>query len=746
MRNIYILSLLFLSSFTVFGQQARLKYADKLFERQSYYAAASAYEDVLARRIDSSDIAPQIAESYDKSGSFDKALSWYRYLDRHQMLSKENLLRLALLERRFSHYDLSDKHLRSYKEKYGVCDVCDHILNSPQSLESLNKSQDVFVLEVQKINTDRSEIVGSYLSDHELLISSSKRSSFAVNRVHNWTGGYYYELYKSEIDAKGQLGKMKRVKGKVHSKFNDGPVVYHPATGYLYFTRNTFYKGKKGKDADKRVHLSIYRAKFNGKKFKEVSPLNINSNAYSTAHPALSKDGKRLYFSSDRPGGYGGMDLYMVNLDEQGNAGTEQPVNLGAKVNTSAHEVFPFYQDEEELLLFSSEGHFGLGGLDVYLAYLDKNGGVRKITNVGAPVNSPSDDFSFINNEKQTHGYFSSNRPLAKGEDDVFGFTQTKPFENEIMVHGDVRNLITNVDLEKTTVYLKTPTGVILDSAITNNHGMFEMSLRKDTRDFVLTANKEGFIPLTYPVDYEAETQEYDTHLLMMPVLEYRVVGTIVEKGTNAPLENVLVAVIDRKKGNAIVENLTTDTDGRFRSSPLDYAYADTVHYAVKLTKTGFVSRFATRQEVLALEEKIDLSANMTRIEIGKTDLNEIVAINPIYFDFNSSVIRSDAKVELDKIVEVMKENPGMVIELGSHTDSRGQASYNLWLSDRRAKSSAQYIISQGIPKDRIYGKGYGKTKLLATDAEISRATSEEEKEALHQKNRRTEFIIVKMK
>lgn len=746
MKHIYLYLIFTIISFCGFGQSGRLKYADKLFAKESYFQAASAYEDVLARKVDSSRVASRITISYDKLGDYSKSVEWYRYQYKQHFIDKEGLLRLALLERRFEQYSASTSLLREYQEKYGPCDVCENILNSKVSLSDLKKSESVFVLKPQPINTTSSEIVGGYLSSKELLISSSKRNAFAVNRIHGWTGGYFYDVYKSSISENGELGKLKRLKGKVRSKYNEGPVVYHPESGYLYFTRNTFYKGKKGADSTKLVHLSIYRAKYDGKRFGNVESLNINSNSYSTAHPALSKDGKRLYFSSDRPGGFGGMDLYAVDLEANGAVKLATIKNLGSKVNTSAHELFPFYQPEEDLLLFSSEGHFGFGGLDVYLAQLNSNGEVRKLSNVGSPINGPSDDFSFVNNATQTFGYFSSNRSISKGSDDVFGFVQSKPFENESVLSGDVRHALTNVDLEDTKIYLQNAQGTVLEEMLTNDHGMFEFSLGKGLDTVYLVTERAGFLPKQELLTLDADRKEYERHLLLMPILDYSLSGAIVEKETLAPLEGVKVSIIDRKKENMVLQVLKTDNDGNYLSNHLPYTYKDTVNLGVKLEKEGYVTRFVSKQEILGMQGLIDMGGNMTRIVVGKTDLNELISINPIYFDFNSSVIRSDAKVELDKIVEVMRENPNMVVELGSHTDSRGDAKYNLWLSDRRAKSSAQYIISQGIPKDRIYGKGYGKTKLLATDAEISRATSEEEKDALHQKNRRTEFIIVKLK
>lgn len=738
-----LLSIPFIGS----SQKGRLNYADRMYDSKSYYYASEGYEDVLDRKTDSLTVAVKIADSYDKIGNTQKAVEWYTFLKTKGQLSKEQHLRLALLERELENYAGSEQLLASYQQQYGTDAVSKDILSSgPVSGLQIDKHQ--FELKEQGVNTTSSDMSVSYYAANEVLLASSKRRSKAVMRLHTWTGNYFYDIYKAPVNDQGEIGKMKLMKSKAKTKFHDGPAVYSEQTGYVYFTRNNYLNGKKQTDENKTVRLKIYRAQIDGRKFKNIEELSINDNNYSTAHPTITKDGKRLYFSSDRPGGYGGMDLYYVNLDMEGKP-VGSIINLGEKVNTTQHELFPSYNAAENLLFFSSEGHFGLGGLDVFVAKLDKQGSTRSIENVGSPINSAYDDFSFTNDDLQTKGYFTSNRKGGKGDDDIYGFSQKFAIKNSASLKGTATDILTKKELPNTMIYLADKNGNVVDSTQTDERGAYELSLAGIEGDFRLLGSKTDYIKTDKAISYDDTKTEYEEDLALMPVLDYYFTGTVKDKATQQLLSGVNIMVTDTKKNEGFAQVSTTG-EGSFKTETLPYGYNDQIAYSFKLEKEGYVSKNVSLSELLSMQQELEvngrLSLDMTKIEIGKTDLNDIIEINPIYFDLNKSDIRSDAAVELNKIVKVMQENPGMVIELGSHTDSRGSDASNRSLSDRRAKSSAKYIISQGISKDRIYGKGYGESKLKISDAQINKATSVEEKEALHQKNRRTEFIIVKMK
>ena len=728
------------------AQNSRLKYADKLYQTQSYFYASEAYEDVLDRKVDSMIVADKIADCYDKIGNVPKAVEWYSYIASKGALKKEQHLRLAVLNRGIQDYEASNNLFREYTNKYGVDDQLTK-LYSGRSIDELLKNSGQFELISQNRNTENSEIGANYLSADEIILASSKRRSKAVMRLHSWTGNYFYDIYKAPIDENGVFGKMKLLKADAKTKFHDGPASYCQKSGFVYFTRNNFVDGKKIADSNNVIHLKIFKARIEGKKFVDVEELSINSNDFSTAHPSVNTDGSRLYFSSNRPGGFGGMDLYYVELDGNG-LPIGEVVNLGEKVNTIQNEVFPFFQSSENLLFFSSDGHFGLGGLDVFVAKLNKQGAVKgEIQNLGVPINSASDDFSFLTNEDQTKGYFSSNRSGGKGDDDIYGFKQNFIIKNSAIAKGKVIDLISKRPLPNTSMYLVDLNNQIVDSVKTNDLGDYEFDLAAIENNFSITASKEKYHPDTLGMLFDQDRGEYEANFELMPLLNYKIKGLTRDKSTSNPIDNVVVTITDVKL-NQQFEKPLTDKDGKFSTSNLPYKYGDEVEYIVKLEHPNYNTKLVTVKDKLGLVEDLVVEEMLEsgKIEFvpGETDLS--IFINPIYFDFDKSNIRPDAAEELDKIVRIMKDYPRMVIELGSHTDSRGSDAYNRVLSDKRAKSSANYIISKGISKDRIYGKGYGESKLIYSDAEIANAPDEKAKEEMHQKNRRTEFIIVRMK
>lgn len=734
-------------SLTGYAQQSRLKYADKMYANEGYYYASEAYEDVLARKTDSATVAVKLADSYDKLGDINKAAAWYRYLKRNNNLNKEQLLRLALLERQLSNYDESKKLMDTYVQKYGQNDVASSIVSASTSIAELQNKKWFDLKPRLSVNTPASEMGLSYFGKDNVLIASSKRQGKSSMQVHSWTGQYYYSVFKATIDASGNVGKKMKAIKKIDEKFNDGPVSFNEKNNVIYFSRNAEFYTVSGNK--KSSILKLYKADYKDGKFKNVKELGINGDDFSCAHPSVSKDGKRLYFASNRSGGMGGMDIYYVNLDSEGNT-SGSPVNLGPKVNTSENDMFPYFNSEEGILFFASEGHFGLGGLDVFVSRMDKAGMPKDVENLGSPVNGPYDDFSFVNNATQTNGFFSSNRPGGSGSDDIYAFNQLYVIRNRAVVNGSLTDLITNNKIDNGTIYLADKNGNVVDSVKSSPDGKFNISLAEGINDeFKLIAKKDGYNQELASIPFDESKGEYAQDLKLMPILNYYFVGTIKDKANGEIIKDVKVTITDLDK-NQVFETVQTASAGDFKTKELPYGYKDKTSYRFKIEKDGYVAKTVDISSMLDTKEEIVvndlLNIDLTKIEVGKTDLNEIVDIKPIFFDFNKADIRPDAAIELNKVVAIMKDNPKMVIELRSFTDNRGSKAYNKTLSDKRAKSSAKYIVSQGIGADRIAGKGYGADILVVSDAEIAKAKTEEEKEALHQKNRRTEFIIVKMK
>jgi outer membrane protein OmpA-like peptidoglycan-associated protein len=410
----------------------------------------------------------------------------------------------------------------------------------------------------------------------------------------------------------------------------------------MYFTRNNYGKKLK-RDKNGVNNLKIYRSRKVDGAWTEATELPFNSDEFSTGHPALSPDGKQLYFVSDRPGSLGETDIFVVDVYEDG--GYSDPRNLGPEINTERKEMFPFISDKK--LYFSSNGHIGLGGLDIYEVAIDEENGFQQVKNMGKPVNSKKDDFSYIVNEGTQKGFFASNRRGGKGDDDIYSFSRLLPEE--------------------------------------------------------LNLNA--------------------------------IAGVVTEQITGEVMPEALVTLLD--ENNIKLKEVISDKDGSFVFEDLD----SNTKYTVKTTKEGYsevvLNTLTKENELINVEVSLEKLEDLIVLEEGIKKIK----LNMIFFNFDKSNIREDAALELNRLVAVMKENPSMVIKIESHTDSRGNAQYNKYLSDRRAKSTRAYIISMGIDPKRIESAiGYGEERLLnGCDGSIKCSSAQ------HQLNRRSEFIIVNM-
>ncbi|MFA5573586.1 MAG: OmpA family protein [Brumimicrobium sp.] len=745
-KSIYILLIsVFILPLNIIGQSSRLKYADRMYENKSFYQAAEAYEDVLARNVDSNVVANKIADAYHKIGNKQKAAKWYDFIYRNEEVSQENLFKYGILLRSIENYDKSNTIIQEYASKYDNKGISESFI-SPTPISSLLEDKGWFSVVNQNVNTEYSEIGVTFYKPGEVLLSSSQKRSLAIGQTDAWSGDYFYDIYKASLNDQNQIGKMNLIKSKgVTSKYHDGPSIWNEKLGFLYFTRNNYIDGSKGTDSENIIRLKIYRAKMVDDKFVDVEELNINNDEYSTGHPAINVEGTKLYFSSDRPGGFGGMDLYVVDLNENGLPEGE-PKNLGSKVNTLGNEVFPTHNQSENLLFFSSDGHAGLGGLDVYVARLKSDGDVKNIENLGVPVNSTYDDFSFINDEEQTKGFYASNRPGGEGSDDVYGVIQHVKITNSRTVSGLITDVTDGDIINNATIQVLDNEGNIVAETTSNPKGEYYVELDNLEDGYQVKIIQDDYISTTKPLDYTPTTRDYVEDFNLVPSHDYYFSGIIKDKQGGDILENVTVTITDETTGESL-GTFSTGKDGTFKSSAIKQKFGDNINYSFTLEKDNYETKIVSLAEVLesanniAVDERVDIS--LARHTDG-SDLNDIYNLSPIIFDLNSSYLTPQAKKELDKVVKILKDNPKMEIHLKAHTDSRADDNYNMWLSDRRANRSMDYIVNKGIAANRLKANGYGESQPIYTDEVINQASSEAEKEALHEKNRRTEFIITK--
>lgn len=726
----FLLTLTFTFSLAcVFAQGIALKKANKYFQSQAYAEAIPYYEKVYKK--DSSDklLLSNLGDCYRLTNNTSGQLKCYGLLVKYGKAEPVHKLYYAqaLMEsgRKEDAKPLLDQYSADSRGK--------NLLTSFEKSKQYVKNADAYKVEAASFNSPQNDFCAVNFNN-TVVFASSRQATKWINVKHGWTNEAYLNLYTTEKVAGADL-KPKVFMGDLDSKYNDGPVCFTKDFKTMYFTRNNY--NKKAVSTDGSYKLKIFCATLNQNGFDRVYELPFNKNDYNFAHPSISADGNTLFFSSDMPGGKGGMDIYMCSRNTDGTWGT--PVNLGDKVNTAGHEVFPFIASNG-LLYFSSNGLDGLGGLDIYETKM-KNGEASKVYNMGEPVNSKDDDFGVFLGEDNKTGYLSSNRKSGGMDDDIYNFQILRDVKRGKEVTLVTKDKGTGETLPNTTVVVNTET------VTTNEKGEYQTTVEEGST-YSLVVEKPDYYVLNDSMSTASSPEDaFTKNLLLEKDPKLALVGLITDAKTNQPLEGVKMT-IKELPGNESFDTYTTNSAGDYRKGLKGKKIGDKISYSIVLEKDKYLTKTLTfiydikKPGDINLNESVDMK--LGKVEVGM-DLAKMIDIKPIYFDLGKSTIRKDAAIELDKVVAVMKEYPNMFIELGSHTDCRGAAKQNTALSDKRAKASAGYIVKKGIDKKRIVGKGYGEGKLLNTcacEGKIQSTCSEEE----HAKNRRTEFIITKLK
>lgn len=618
-----------LSSFSLMAQNNNTKKADKHFSRYQFVEAAEDYAKLVEDGKGDTYVYSQLAESYYNVFNTQEAEKWYaKTLETSD--NPEMIFKYAQMLKANGKYEESNVQMSKFAQMRPSDDRAITFNNNPDYLPKILEKGKKFNIQNLGFNTEYSDFGGT-LQDGKLYITSARNTS---RKTYGWNEQPFLDIYEMVKNEDGTYQAGTLVEDKVNTKYHEGVVSFSPDGKTMYFSRESFFEKEYEKDSITETRYSLlhlFKATKTGNTWSNVEGFNINSGNYSVKNPSVSSDGKTLYFASDMPGGFGLFDIYRSTINDDGTLG--EPVNLGQKVNTQGQEMFPFISSNNTLY-FSSNGHLGLGNLDVFYSKV-VDGKMGPVRNVGIPINSNADDFAFHLDEETEEGYVSSNREGGVGGDDVYAIKKLQPLCDVLL------------------------TGTVIDSETRNPINAASVTLYDDQGNKVLSkvTNSDG-------------TVEF-----------------IVECGKESELEVIM--------------------DG---------------YESQKLT-VG-----ASEKE----EEQVSIMLDPIEELIGP----ETVNLDPIYFDFDKSNITAQAAFELDKLVQIMNKYPEMVISAASHTDSRGSASYNEKLSDRRAKTTVQYVISKGIDKSRISGMGKGESE---PKVNCGSNCSEEE----HQLNRRSEFIIV---
>ncbi|WP_277013047.1 OmpA family protein [Flavobacterium lindanitolerans] len=622
MKKIYIAAGLFLAIASGYGQNRSSEKADRLYDSYQYVAAIEEYLKLAEGNKGDSHVYRQLADSYYNVFNMGEAARWYAKAAESSQ-DAETYYRYAQALKSQGKYQEANRQMDRFAALLPNDQRAkDHKAN-PDYIPSLSNRGRLFDISETSISSKDQGDFGAVLSNDNILYFVSTRNS--SNRTDKWVRQPYLDIFQSVRNADGTLSEPRAV-SELNTAFHDGPVTVSADGNTMFFARDGLNDGNFDRDRKNNVKIGqqgLYRATRVDGKWTDIQALPFNSKSYSVTHPSLSPDGKTLYFTSNMPGGHGDSDIWKVSVDGS-NYG--KPQNLGPNVNTAGKEGFPSI-GENGILYFASSGKQGFGGLDVFRADLNRDG---EAVNVGKPVNSEKDDFSFSFNTSKNEGYFSSNR---NGTDDI---------------------------------------------------------------------------------------------IRAVPVCRVEAIAMVKDGKTGRALPGAGVSILDARKN--VIATKQSDSKGEV-SFDVD---CDT-EYVLQATKKDYEAGSGRVGKTKGGRTSVDISLEPVEVVITDTE----VILKSIYFEFDRSNITQQGAAELDKLVNVMDRYPDMVIYVKSHTDGKGSAAYNLRLSEQRAQSTVQYLVSKGISKDRVSGKGFGSTEPKVD----CRANCTEEEDA---QNRRSEFKIIK--
>jgi len=438
MKKIFLFILFItLSTNFAFAQNKDTKKADDLFQRLSYTDAAEAYQKLLKKGKGNRYVFEKLAHCYYYINDTKKAETYYKRVVKGKKVKAETVYNYAQTLKSNGKYGDYNTWMKKFAGMMPNDSRAIAFMKDPNYLPRYMENAKKFtVTNLKEINSKFSEYGGAVI-DKSFYFSSSRNTT---RKNYGWNEEPFLDIYKADIVG-GTVKNAGLVSGDINTKYHEGTVAITPDGKRMFFDRNDYFKGKYKKNKEGINQINMYTAVLENGVWKDIQPVSVNDDEFSEGHPALSPDGNTLYYSSDIPGGKGGADIYKVTVNKDGSLG--KPVRLGDNINTEGSEVFP-YIDANGTLYFSSNGHLGLGELDVF--YAEANGaGFGKATNVGTDVNSPKDDFAFKYNTVSQEGYVSSNRIGGVGGDDIY---QVKKIEVCVVtINIQVLDKITNLPL-----------------------------------------------------------------------------------------------------------------------------------------------------------------------------------------------------------------------------------------------------------------------------------------------------------
>lgn len=652
-KAVYIIVCLLLTAVAAGCRTPKLSEADAQFQRGEYYDASVTYKKVY-NKLRKKEERPQRGEVAFKMGRC------YRLLNMSARASAafQNALRYEYPDST-THFMLAQAlhadgkyaaALRSYDKYLEFCPDDSLAINCAEGCRTAHeiraRGSRYVVKQAKLFNSRRADFCPMYLgADCDQIYYTSTTEKATGDKKSEITGMKNADVFFSKKNEKGEWERPEPVEGELNTEFEEGIVAFSPDAQTMYLT-------KARRELNAPTSVEIYTSTRSDAKWSAPVKFEITADTLSTfGHPAVSPDGEYLYFVSDMPGGYGGKDIWRISLKErQGSL-----VNLGPDINTEGNDDFPYVRSDGSLY-FSSDGHPGMGGLDIFRATaVGDPADLRwKVENMGFPINSAGDDFG-ITFGKGEDGFFSSNRGDARGYDHIYSF-------------------------------------------------------------------------------------EYD------PV-RITIEGLVMDKDEE-PVKNAIIRIVGNDGSN---QKEVARDDGSF-----SFALQRGVKYVMLAGAKGYLNQ---KQEFASDSTMED--ANYW-VEFILPSISKPSVVENIFYDYDKADLRPESKTALNELIAVLHDNPNVTIEMASHTDRWGSDAYNINLSERRAKSVVDYLVENGISRDRLQPHGYGKSRPKTVTKRIARlypqfkegdilteefikTLSEEDQQAADQINRRTEFSVLSL-
>jgi outer membrane protein OmpA-like peptidoglycan-associated protein/tetratricopeptide (TPR) repeat protein len=689
---------------SVTAQDILLSNADTKFENRDYVEAIVQYKKALRKTKDytlQQQIAYKIALSYYHMNDYSNAAEWFEDAIGDNSLDIQS----------YFYYSQVLAAEKKFMEAKGILEKA--LLKHPESIEISDRIMAIDLI----LENDTSNIYGSVrkvpginsdYSDYSLgvwkngIVFSSARKEKINQRTDGRTGQGFSDLYYANYnDTKDKWTQPERLKGSINTINNDGTFTYDNINDIAYWTTCS----------EKPGNCLIYSASFNSISQKWMKPekLSFMNDDYNYGHPFISEDGLTMYFTSNMPQGYGKNDIWKVTKKSDGIWGV--PINLGANINSCSNEMFPSVYGDT-LLFFSSDKSGTYGGLDIYYS-VKKSVDFSHSCNLGIPLNSAADDFGIILKEEKNGGYFCSNRD-TKTSDDIYSFSG---FPIKIRLSGYVYHDLDMTPIQNAMVISYDESGST-DTVWTSENGRYSITMNAYDK-YIVSYLSEGYfkhenIVLTGSVELLAK----DPPHLEMDILLTRksypcgIKGIVTNKETNEPMNDITVTISSELGFSTYVK---TNHSGYYI---FDGLKPNTI-YTIVTGENGFFSesRVCTlpkvhRPMVFSKSSGYDMDFQLLLIQT-----QDEIALSNIYYDYNKASLRSTSKIELNKLASMMNETPGITIQINAHTDTRGRAEYNMKLSADRANSVVNYLVSVGVSRERLIAMGYGETRLLIKNA-----------------------------